>query len=106
MFEWDRINRKKDIIIEEEEDNEAENQVCIWKIYRTYFHSIIENKYNGNQIHETDFLSVLALNREHIYTWLIININIIKEWLLKKNWLFLFSDYLNTFLRNNIITKI
>ena len=30
MLEWDRINRKKDIIIEEEEDNEAENQVCVW----------------------------------------------------------------------------
>ena len=30
MLEWDRINRKKDIIIEEEENNEAENQVCIW----------------------------------------------------------------------------
>ena len=27
------------------EDNEVENQVCIWIIYRTYFNSIIKNKY-------------------------------------------------------------
>ena len=51
-----KISKQGNMI--EMEDNEAENQVCILIIYRTYFHSIIENKYN-----DFKFLKVNIFNK-------------------------------------------